>query len=89
MDWYSSQCNGDWEHSFGVKIDTLDNPGWSLEIDLSETDLVDRVFSEVDIQRNDDNWVYCAVRDDKFKGAAGVHNLEELLSTFLDWAEKK
>ena len=26
--WYKSQCNGDWEHSFGIKIETLDNPGW-------------------------------------------------------------
>ncbi|GHB54781.1 hypothetical protein GCM10010331_48120 [Streptomyces xanthochromogenes] len=26
--WYSAQCNGDWEHEWGIKIDTLDNPGW-------------------------------------------------------------
>ncbi len=21
--WYSQKCNGDWEHSYGVSIDTL------------------------------------------------------------------
>jgi len=31
-DWYSSQCNGDWEHQYGISIDTLDNPGWSRSI---------------------------------------------------------
>lgn len=37
--WYISNCNGDWEHSFGVSIDTLDNPGWSVRIDLADTGL--------------------------------------------------
>lgn len=25
--WYAAQCNGDWEHTYGVKIGYLDNPG--------------------------------------------------------------
>ena len=24
--WYQSQCDGDWEHEFGIRIETLDNP---------------------------------------------------------------
>jgi len=24
QDWYLAQCNGDWEHEFGIKIDTLE-----------------------------------------------------------------
>lgn len=24
--WYSSVCDGDWEHQFGVNVSTLDNP---------------------------------------------------------------
>lgn len=36
--WYIEQCNGDWEHEFGIKIDTLDNPGWMIKIDLADTD---------------------------------------------------
>lgn len=30
MGWYASNCNDDWEHRFGVKINTLDNLGWSI-----------------------------------------------------------
>jgi hypothetical protein len=25
--WYATQCDGDWEHEYGVSIETLDNPG--------------------------------------------------------------
>lgn len=44
MNWYVRECNNDWEHSYGVKIDTLDNPGWTIEIDLRETSLEGRSF---------------------------------------------
>lgn len=39
MNWYVRECDDDWEHSYGVKIDTLDNPGWTIAIDLRETSL--------------------------------------------------
>jgi hypothetical protein len=38
-DWYASRCDGDWERSFGITIETLDNPGWAVRIDLAETRL--------------------------------------------------
>jgi hypothetical protein len=28
--WYLEQCNGDWEHSYGIEITTMDNPGWYI-----------------------------------------------------------
>jgi len=46
--WYESQCNEDWEHQYGVKIDTLDNPGWSVIIDLDDTDLEGKPFQTVE-----------------------------------------
>jgi hypothetical protein len=36
-EWYAARCDGDWEHSWGVKIDTLDNPGWTISINLNDT----------------------------------------------------
>ncbi|PYJ29620.1 MAG: hypothetical protein DMF24_09765 [Verrucomicrobia bacterium] len=45
--WYKAQCDGDWEHSYGVSIGTLDNPRWSLKIDLVDTPLQDKSFTEV------------------------------------------
>ncbi|MCY7296084.1 immunity 53 family protein [Alteromonas sp. a30] len=87
MNWYASNCDGDWEHSFGVKIDTLDNPGWTIQVDIAETGLSGKCFDEVDIQRSETNWIYCNVSDDVFKGAGGTSNLEELIKVFLNWAE--
>ena len=37
--WYEAQCNGDWEHHYGISIESQDNPGWRVEIDLKDTPL--------------------------------------------------
>ncbi|MBQ4810283.1 hypothetical protein J8M20_03000 [Pseudoalteromonas luteoviolacea] len=50
QDQYFSHCNDDWEHSFGIKVDTLGNPRWSLIIDLSETSLEKRTFTTVEAE---------------------------------------
>ena len=38
--WYTSMCNGDWEHTYGVFISNIDNPGWSLKVELKDTYLL-------------------------------------------------
>ncbi len=35
--WHLRQCDGEWEHRYGVKITTYDNPGWGVEIDIAES----------------------------------------------------
>lgn len=35
--WFATQCNGDWEHMNGVKIETTDNPGWWVRIEIDGT----------------------------------------------------
>jgi len=87
--WYESNCDGYWEHQYGVTIDTLDNPGWKISIDLWGTDLEDLPFEFQDIERKDDNWLHCRVIDKKFEGAGGPYNLTEILRVFLDWAESQ
>jgi hypothetical protein len=59
--WYREQCNEDWEHSFGVKIDTLDNPGWMVKIDLRETSLEQKSFAPVSRgdSEADADWIAC------------------------------
>ena len=88
QEWYASQCNGDWEHSFGVEIGSLDNPGWLLKIDLLETNLNGQFFEPIvrGDSENGSDWIHCKVESGKFIGAGGVHNLTELLTLFLGWA---
>ncbi|GIP49366.1 hypothetical protein D3C76_1591640 [compost metagenome] len=86
--WYESECNGDWEHSYGVKIGTIDNPGWSIQISLIETGLEFKAFNAVEIERDEGNWIHCRVQDGCFEGFGGPRNLEELIKTFKEWVEK-
>ncbi|MCE2595462.1 immunity 53 family protein [Motilimonas cestriensis] len=73
--------------AYGVKIYTLDNPGWSIEVDIAETKLSSKRFDKTAIDRSESDWIYCIVSDGVFKGAGGVSNLEELIQVFLNWAE--
>lgn len=95
--WYASQCDSDWEHSYGVKIDTLDNPGWSLKIDLTDTPLEERAFERVehgepsydleDWQRTGSWWV-AAVQGDAFVASCGPLDLPAAIGIFRQWVEQ-
>ncbi len=85
QNWYESNCNGEWEHNFGVKIETLDNPGWSVEINLIGTKNENINFKNIKLERIRDDWVHCFVKDNVFLGAGGPNNLEEILKIFLDF----
>lgn len=87
QDWYEAECNGDWEHQFGVRIGTLDNPGWSLDVDLWETALANKAFSPISIERSEMNWIHCKVDSAVFKARGGTKNLCEMLQLFLAWAQ--
>ncbi len=90
--WYQAQCNGDWEHSYGVKIDTLDNPGWLVKIDLIDTALDSKGFSEIaqGIEGSSHleaaDWLHCYVSDRQFVGAGDPSKLENIIKVFVDWA---
>lgn len=83
QDWYANECNGDWEHSFGVKIDTLDNPGWTLDIDLRETEWENLGLPRHVEERTENDWIQYEVADQKFQACGGPGNLGELISLFF------
>jgi hypothetical protein len=88
--WYERQCDGDWEHSYGVSIETLDNPGWSLKIDLSGTSddgrTMDRVASDLE---HETEWWTCWTDGNVFRGACGPRHLTDLIEAFRDWTESR
>ena len=86
--WYASQCDGDWEHMYGVEIGTIDNPGWTVRIDLHETDLEGLPFEAV-WQGNadeDDEWLQLRVEENQFNGAGDPSKLDVILRAFLEWS---
>jgi hypothetical protein len=86
--WYLSHCNGDWEHGHGIKLQTLDNPGWRLKIYLVDTELESRPFQRLEAERNENDWFQCWVKEGFFEAACGPQNLEEVLRIFIEWSKK-
>jgi hypothetical protein len=83
--WYRSHCNGDWEHQWGVQIETVDNPGWRIIIDLRETKAAGQTLEWAKIERSDEDWLMYRVASDKFEAACGPLNLSEALEVFTTW----
>lgn len=90
QDWYNSNCDEDWEHSYGVTIETLDNPGWRVTIDLTDTNLENKPFTEIEENSSDESkWLNCKVENSKFQGAGNQFQLERILRIFVDWAKSQ
>jgi hypothetical protein len=93
-DWYASHCDGEWEHVCGVKIDTLDNPGWSVTVSLGGTSLADREFDPVEEAAGEHDWLVCRVEDSeeleegrRFVGVGDPSKLLDIIRRFRSWAE--
>lgn len=82
MAWYRSQCDGDWEHQNGVRIGTLDNPGWSIDVDLAGTRQAGKSLPQKMTERSQDDWIFVEVKDDVFRARGGPGNLLEMLELF-------
>ncbi|CCB91984.1 putative uncharacterized protein [Waddlia chondrophila 2032/99] len=87
INWYKNQCDGDWEHCYGVRISSLDNPGWRLSVSLGETGLESKKFIDIEIERTESDWVHCFIKNRSFEAACGVSNLMEAIEIFRKWVE--
>lgn len=92
--WYLDQCDGEWEHGYGISIETSDNPGWSLEIELTGTSAKLEVGREISLDRDDDDdhWYRIWVQEDdrgnlSLLATCGPLNLMEVIEIALEWLE--
>jgi hypothetical protein len=90
QDWFAKNSDGEWEHQHGVKIETIDNPGWSVHIDLKGRPADGAQFERIErgSEESEGGWIVCDVRDGVFEGFGGPGNLTEILGTFLSWAAR-
>jgi hypothetical protein len=85
QDWYKLNCNGDWEHSYGYSISTLDNPGWTIRIDLADTCLEKLDFYETyQNPEYDHDWYIIKTGHEVLEISCGPENLKQVLEIFLD-----
>lgn len=83
QNWYSSHCDGNWEHENQIKIETLDNPGWNIEIDIKETNLsfVEDIPWEL-FEKAENDWYGKAVKNGKYIASGDSNKLIFLLEEF-------
>ena len=81
QEWYASNCNGQWEHSFGIEITTLDNPGWMVTLDLSGT-VHEMLTCDYKSDLSPSDWMFCKIEDKKFIGTGDVRSLSRILNYF-------
>jgi hypothetical protein len=91
--WYHCQCDGQWEHHQGVQIQSLDNPGWLVKINLTGTPLAGRRFPAIRTNTSttgwpqSGRWLHCEVVENIWQGAGDETKLTEILELFLAWGE--
>ncbi len=95
QDWRFQQCDDSWEHDHGIVVQTLDNPGWLVKIDLVGTRLESEVMKEVghlsDVNhkgiKGKQDWIHCRVENGVFVGAGGPFALFRICDVFRHWVE--
>lgn len=85
--WYQKNCDGKWEHFYGVSIKSLDNPGWIVRIDLSETAFENLKFNSMYQDNGNNDWIRCNVEDKIFTGGGDSLKLNQILQIFRNWIE--
>lgn len=83
MSWYNEQCNNVWDSSMGVTINTLDNPGWDIYIDVKNTSLnKHEILYTSDPWDEKGNWYGYSIREGIFNGYGDPDKLSILILSF-------
>jgi hypothetical protein len=86
-DWYQRQCNGDWEHRHGMQLQTLENPGWHLTINLSGTSAANALPQRLSLDTPCGDWIVCSIGDERFDGLGDPRKLEQIIGVFRQWVD--
>ena len=85
--WYYIHCDGEWEHTKRICLEATNNPGWLLTIDVQGTELENEAFRAIRIDKSDNEWIQCDVKNNKFEGRCGPTNLSNLIEIFRNWTK--
>lgn len=91
--WYQKQCDGVWEDDHGIDIQTMNNPGWQVRIELHGTPYSNIELEWTSEQNEDEDWYGYKFELAVFDGIGDPSKLEFILEQFRkvieakDWAE--
>ena len=83
--WYSENCDGVWEHMYGIEIETLDNPGWHVKINLKDTKYENMFQNKEKNDNGKNDWIICEITSTDFQGFGDTHKLENIIEIFRKW----
>jgi hypothetical protein len=86
--WYTNQCDGEWEHGWGIQMGTFETPGWYVTIELRKTKLEWKRTNWMQIGQNTPGWHAFRFTNGTFEGIGGPISLPSLLAEFRKVAEK-
>jgi hypothetical protein len=85
--WFVAHCDGNWEQEYGVTIQTVEEPGWELRVDLVGTRLEGIALPRQSVARAAEDWCEMWCDGYTFYAVGGPHDLDELLGSFVSFAE--
>lgn len=88
QDWFKNNCDGNWEKGEVIQITNLSNPGWEVEIDVSNTSLATITIPQVLNETSKDDWFGVQIENQKFTASGDIGKLTFLLNLFKDTVEK-
>lgn len=88
QNWFKDNCDGNWEHGDGIQITTLDNPGWEVEIDISNTSIANMNIGWILNEKNAQDWYGVKIENQKFTASGDSGKLIFLLELFKEMIEK-
>lgn len=86
-EWYKLNCATEISHHYAIKIESLDNPGWMVKIDLTNTSSKDKKFDSIDIDNGEEDWIMCRIKNNIFEGAGDPSKLLKILNIFKEFVE--
>ncbi|SRX52860.1 immunity 53 family protein [Aequorivita sp. CIP111184] len=88
QNWFKNNCDGDWEQGEGIQITTLDNPGWEVEIDISNTSIANINIEWILNENGAHDWYGVKIENQKFNASGDAGKLKFLLELFKEMIEK-
>lgn len=85
--WYVARCDGEWEFREGIKLLSVSNPGWIVEINVSDTPLEEACIPLTKFDKSADDWYSYLLKDALFVGSGDPAKLEVILQVFRNLIE--
>ena len=93
--WFRSRCDGRWEHEKGIRIESIDNPGFWIHVDVepSASNELLEVHGEPPSVANGyiapiADWMQCEIKNGEFSGAGDPTKLGRIIACFRRYIER-